>query len=185
MWQKDKRTVLIVLGTLLVLLIWNGYNISSWRGLSAEEEALRTEQEKVGARIHNPDEALSEDQVYIAWAIKKQAEYRKELEEELGAQFTSQVFSIPKAYLPRAGTTSMVFFDEKSGDEKVNLIKKSDVFGFRINTELRFGDADDQNLKECVSMLYLIQRVMNEAIENGLKSLETLRQKPVETLNSL
>ncbi|MFH1707496.1 MAG: hypothetical protein ABIF71_06225 [Planctomycetota bacterium] len=184
MWYKNRRALAAVAGVLLLAGIWNAYNIASFRAIRAEERKRGEEADALAGRICADPAQLDPGLLYIDAAIQRQTDHLARLDREVGVWLRESLFMLPADYLPAAQQSPKVFFNEKSGDVRSELIKKAEAGGFRINGELPFGDADDRNIRECASMLYLVRRVTDTAITCGLAGLESLRQKPVEHLAS-
>ncbi len=181
MWRNNKKLLGIVAGLFLVLLIWNIYNISSAGAISVSEKALAAQEENIKAVIFSGEGELAPGFIFTDEAILQQRKSRQKLETELGKRFSSAVFRLPNDFTPGANQSAKVFFNEKADEIKSALVKKCNAAGFRLAIPLQFGDADESTVRLASTLLYLVNRMINAAVDGKLKSADTITQKPVRT----
>jgi len=180
MWRSNKKEFAAVIAIFILLIIWNAVNISQAKVLRAQGRKLRNDQEKIKNMLNMDREKLSRSYIYIDKAIDLQKRITQKLKSVLGDKFKDSVFSLPEEYKPGEHESKKVFYAGLSTDIRAKLIKKMNLHGMKVKIGLNFGKPDEDAMEENISMIYLIERVLNEAVESGLRSLESIRQQPRE-----
>lgn len=180
MWRSSKKELGAVICVFAVLVIWNAVNISKIRTLRAQEKNLKTEQDKIKNVLNTDREKLFRSYIYIDKAIDLQKRITQKLKSILGDKFRDSVFTLPEEYRPGENESKKVFYAGLSTDVRAKLIKKMNLHGMKVKVGLNFGKPDEDAMEDNISMIYLIEQVLNDAVESGLKSLESIRQQPRE-----
>lgn len=184
MKKADRKQIIAVIAGFAVIIIWNAVNIARFNAIRVQENNLENEQTRISTILHEQGESLPESRLYIDKAIELQDRITRRLDTVLGERFTKSVFTIPPEYMPGKHESKKVFYAGLSTDVRAKLIKQMNMNGMKLKTTLDFGKPDEESMEENISMLYLIEQVLNEAVENGLGTVERIHQNPTEVVTT-